>query len=87
MWQIDLFAKRDAQATKVYCLFHTDCQVEKNLSLEDQLLHALQQSEDYRVRIDNYQSLIQYVFASLCKLLLFKVPYYAFSGYYLSCSV
>uniref|UniRef100_A0A8C1M8H8 Coiled-coil domain containing 69 n=1 Tax=Cyprinus carpio TaxID=7962 RepID=A0A8C1M8H8_CYPCA len=33
--------------------------VEKNLSLEDQLLQALQQSEDYRVRIDNYQSLIQ----------------------------
>lgn len=44
-----------------------DCQVEKNLSLEDQLLQALQQSEDYRVRIDNYQSLIQYVFTSICK--------------------
>ncbi|XP_052006041.1 coiled-coil domain-containing protein 69-like [Xyrauchen texanus] len=33
--------------------------VEKNLSLEDQLLHVLQQNEDFRVRIDNYQSLIQ----------------------------
>ncbi|XP_056626316.1 coiled-coil domain-containing protein 69 [Triplophysa dalaica] len=33
--------------------------VEKNLALEDQLLHALQQNEDFRVRIDNYQSLIQ----------------------------
>ncbi|KAL0973732.1 hypothetical protein UPYG_G00210230 [Umbra pygmaea] len=33
--------------------------VEKNLSLEDQLINVLQQNEDLRVRIDNYQSLLQ----------------------------
>ncbi|KAM4621809.1 coiled-coil domain-containing protein 69 [Polymixia lowei] len=32
---------------------------EKNLSLEDQIVHTMQQNEDLRVRIDNYQSLIQ----------------------------
>lgn len=32
---------------------------EKNLSLEDQIIHILQQNEDLRVRIENYQSLIQ----------------------------
>ncbi|XP_010895816.1 coiled-coil domain-containing protein 69 [Esox lucius] len=32
---------------------------EKNLSLEDQVINVLQQNEDLRVRIDNYQSLIQ----------------------------
>ncbi|XP_066505340.1 coiled-coil domain-containing protein 69 [Hoplias malabaricus] len=32
--------------------------VEKNLSLEDQILHVLQQNEDLRVRINNYQTLI-----------------------------
>ncbi len=57
---------------KTFCLLCCDCQVEKNLSLEDQLLQALQQSEDYRVRIDNYQSLIQYVFTSICKLSVLK---------------
>ncbi|XP_043112402.1 coiled-coil domain-containing protein 69 [Puntigrus tetrazona] len=40
-------------------LMQMETLVERNLSLEDQLLQALQQSEDYRVRIDNYQSLIQ----------------------------
>ncbi|XP_023145675.1 coiled-coil domain-containing protein 69 [Amphiprion ocellaris] len=33
--------------------------VEKNLSLEDQIIHTLQQNEDLRVRIDNCQTLIQ----------------------------
>ncbi|KAL7863063.1 hypothetical protein SRHO_G00120470 [Serrasalmus rhombeus] len=32
--------------------------VEKNLALEDQVLQVLQQNEDLRVRIDNYQTLI-----------------------------
>ncbi|XP_067454303.1 coiled-coil domain-containing protein 69 [Thunnus thynnus] len=36
-----------------------DALVEKNLSLEDQIIHILQQNEDLGVRIDNYQSLIQ----------------------------
>ncbi|XP_062381117.1 coiled-coil domain-containing protein 69 [Sardina pilchardus] len=36
-----------------------DTLVEKNLSLEDQVIHILQQNEDLRVRIENYQSLIQ----------------------------
>lgn len=40
-------------------LLQMETLVEKNLSLEDQLLQALQQNEDFRVRIDNYQSLIQ----------------------------
>ncbi|CAB1325006.1 unnamed protein product [Coregonus sp. 'balchen'] len=31
--------------------------VEKNLSLEDQVINVLQQNEDLRVRIDNHQSL------------------------------
>lgn len=43
-----------------FFLLCCDYQAEKNLALEDQLLHALQQNEDFRVRIDNYQSLIQY---------------------------
>ncbi|XP_015234526.1 PREDICTED: coiled-coil domain-containing protein 69 [Cyprinodon variegatus] len=33
--------------------------VEKNLSLEDQIIHVLQQNEDLNVRIDNCQTLIQ----------------------------
>ncbi|XP_029021601.1 coiled-coil domain-containing protein 69 [Betta splendens] len=33
--------------------------VEKNLALEDQIIHVLQQNEDLRVRIDNCQTLIQ----------------------------
>ncbi|XP_071267917.1 coiled-coil domain-containing protein 69-like isoform X2 [Salvelinus alpinus] len=33
--------------------------VEKNLSLEDQVINVLQQNEDLRVRIDNHQSLVQ----------------------------
>ncbi|XP_054453478.1 coiled-coil domain-containing protein 69 [Anoplopoma fimbria] len=33
--------------------------VEKNLSLEDQMVHVLQQNEDLRVRIDNCQTFIQ----------------------------
>ncbi|KAF7650213.1 hypothetical protein LDENG_00129650 [Lucifuga dentata] len=36
-----------------------DTLVEKNLSLEDQLIHILQQNEDLRVRMENCQSLIQ----------------------------
>lgn len=40
-------------------LLQMETLVEKNLLLEDQLLHVLQQNEDYRVRIENYQSLIQ----------------------------
>ncbi|TNM98597.1 hypothetical protein fugu_013161 [Takifugu bimaculatus] len=35
--------------------------VEKNLALEDQIVHVLQQNEDLKVRIDNCQTLIQYV--------------------------
>lgn len=33
--------------------------VEKNLSLEDQIVHLMQQNEDLKVRIDNCQALIQ----------------------------
>ncbi|XP_069000033.1 coiled-coil domain-containing protein 69 [Embiotoca jacksoni] len=33
--------------------------VEKNLTLEDQIVHVLQQNEDLNVRIDNCQTLIQ----------------------------
>ncbi|CAJ1059280.1 coiled-coil domain-containing protein 69 isoform X2 [Xyrichtys novacula] len=33
--------------------------VEKNLALEDQIVHVLQQNEDLNVRIENYQTLIQ----------------------------
>ncbi|XP_031653647.1 coiled-coil domain-containing protein 69-like isoform X4 [Oncorhynchus kisutch] len=33
--------------------------VEKNLSLEDQVINVLQNNEDLRVRIDNHQSLLQ----------------------------
>lgn len=33
--------------------------VEKNLSLEDQVVYVLQQNEELRIRVDNYQSLIQ----------------------------
>ncbi|XP_026199286.1 coiled-coil domain-containing protein 69 [Anabas testudineus] len=36
-----------------------DVLVEKNLALEDQIIHVLQQNEDLRVRIDNCQTLIQ----------------------------
>ncbi|XP_049441665.1 coiled-coil domain-containing protein 69 [Epinephelus fuscoguttatus] len=36
-----------------------DALVEKNLSLEDQIVHILQQNEDLRVRTDNCQTLIQ----------------------------
>uniref|UniRef100_A0A3Q0T7K9 Coiled-coil domain containing 69 n=1 Tax=Amphilophus citrinellus TaxID=61819 RepID=A0A3Q0T7K9_AMPCI len=36
-----------------------DTLVEKNLALEDQVVHILQQNEDLRVRIDNCQTLIQ----------------------------
>uniref|UniRef100_A0A9J8B4F0 Coiled-coil domain containing 69 n=1 Tax=Cyprinus carpio carpio TaxID=630221 RepID=A0A9J8B4F0_CYPCA len=51
-------------------LLQMETLVEKNLSLEDQLLQALQQSEDYRVRIDNYQSLIHAIKTLLCSLCL-----------------
>lgn len=40
-------------------LLQLDTLVEKNLSLEDQVIHILQQNEDLRVRIENYQTLIQ----------------------------
>ncbi|XP_031443250.1 coiled-coil domain-containing protein 69 isoform X2 [Clupea harengus] len=40
-------------------LLQMDTLVEKNHSLEDQVVHGLQQNEDLRVRIENYQSLIQ----------------------------
>lgn len=33
--------------------------MEKNLALEDQIVHTMQQNEDLRVRIDNCQTLIQ----------------------------
>ncbi|XP_041799934.1 coiled-coil domain-containing protein 69 isoform X2 [Chelmon rostratus] len=36
-----------------------DALMEKNLTLEDQIIHILQQNEDLRVRIDNCQTLIQ----------------------------
>ncbi|XP_070693312.1 coiled-coil domain-containing protein 69 [Pempheris klunzingeri] len=36
-----------------------DALVEKNLSLEDQIVHILQQNEDLRVRIEKCQTLIQ----------------------------
>ncbi|XP_038555285.1 coiled-coil domain-containing protein 69 [Micropterus salmoides] len=36
-----------------------DALVEKNLALEDQIIHTLQQNEDLRVRMDNCQALIQ----------------------------
>ncbi|XP_063046841.1 coiled-coil domain-containing protein 69 isoform X2 [Engraulis encrasicolus] len=40
-------------------LMQMDMLVEKNLSLEDQVILILQQNEDLRVRIENYQSVIQ----------------------------
>ncbi|KAL2077401.1 hypothetical protein ACEWY4_026905 [Coilia grayii] len=40
-------------------LMQMDMLMEKNLSLEDQVIHILQQNEDLRVRIENYQTLIQ----------------------------
>ncbi|KAM8732489.1 coiled-coil domain-containing protein 69 [Acanthopagrus schlegelii] len=40
-------------------LLQMDSLVEKNLSLEDQIINILQQNEDLRVRIDNCQTLIQ----------------------------
>uniref|UniRef100_A0A8P4KFN6 Coiled-coil domain-containing protein 69 n=1 Tax=Dicentrarchus labrax TaxID=13489 RepID=A0A8P4KFN6_DICLA len=36
-----------------------DALTEKNLALEDQMVHVLQQNEDLRVRIENCQTLIQ----------------------------
>ncbi|KAM3612658.1 uncharacterized protein V6R79_012233 [Siganus canaliculatus] len=36
-----------------------DALVEKNLSLEDQMIHVLQQNEDLRVRMENCQTLLQ----------------------------
>ncbi len=39
--------------------------MEKNLTLEDQIIHILQQNEDLKVRIDNCQTLIQYVLHSV----------------------
>lgn len=35
--------------------------MKKNLALEDQVVHVLQQNEDLKVRIDNCQTLVQYV--------------------------
>lgn len=40
-------------------MFSPPPQVEKNLSLEDQVVVVLQQNEDLRVRIENCQSVIQ----------------------------
>ncbi|XP_028816150.1 coiled-coil domain-containing protein 69 [Denticeps clupeoides] len=40
-------------------LLQMEALVQKNLSLEDQVIHLLQQNEDLSVRIENYQSLIQ----------------------------
>ncbi|KAM3866934.1 coiled-coil domain-containing protein 69-like [Diretmus argenteus] len=40
-------------------LFQMEALAEKNASLQDQIIHILQQNEDLGVRIDNYQSLIQ----------------------------
>lgn len=42
------------KAERFLCL-----QVKKNLALEDQIVHVLQQNEDLKVRIDNCQTLIQ----------------------------
>lgn len=48
--------------TRVISSFFFCCfQMEKNLALEDQMVHVLQQNEDLKVRIDNSQTLIQYV--------------------------
>lgn len=44
--------------------------MKKNLALEDQIVHVLQQNEDLKVRIDNCQALIQYV--QHCPLLVFR---------------
>lgn len=38
-----------------------DALVEKNLALEDQIVHVLQQNEDLNVRIENCQTLIQQI--------------------------
>ncbi|XP_030621438.1 coiled-coil domain-containing protein 69 [Chanos chanos] len=40
-------------------LLQMEALAEKKLSLEDQLVHVLQQNEDLRVRMENYQTLIQ----------------------------
>lgn len=56
-------------------------QVDKNLTLEDQMVHVLQQNEDLRVRIDNCQAVTQYVLcgATCCwqtslRLFVLSVP-------------
>lgn len=41
-------------------------QMKKNLVLEDQIVHVLQQNEDLKVRIDNCQTLVQYVLLHSC---------------------
>ncbi|KAG7464987.1 hypothetical protein MATL_G00171470 [Megalops atlanticus] len=40
-------------------LQHAKAMVERNISLEDQMTHVLQQNEDLSARIENYQALIQ----------------------------
>ncbi|XP_023815189.1 coiled-coil domain-containing protein 69 [Oryzias latipes] len=49
-------ARVQEQSRKLQQMNHL---MEKNQSLEDQLVHALQQNEDLTVRIDNCQTLIQ----------------------------
>ncbi|XP_008325420.1 coiled-coil domain-containing protein 69 [Cynoglossus semilaevis] len=57
LFVIEMKSERVQEQTKK--LQQMDMLVEKNLSLEDQIIHILQQNEDLRVRIDNCQTLIQ----------------------------
>ncbi|XP_068428431.1 coiled-coil domain-containing protein 69 [Clinocottus analis] len=57
LFVIEMKSERVQQQSRK--LQQMDALVEKNLSLEDQIVFVLQQNEDLRVRIDNCQSLIQ----------------------------
>ncbi|CAL8307328.1 unnamed protein product [Arctogadus glacialis] len=50
-----------SERVEVQCkkLYQLQTLAERNLSLEEQIIHTLQQNEDLRVRMDNYQGLIQ----------------------------
>ncbi|XP_071313785.1 coiled-coil domain-containing protein 69 isoform X2 [Trachinotus anak] len=57
LFVIEMKAERVQEQSRK--LQQMDTLVEKNLSLEDQIINILQQNEDLRVRIDNCQTLIQ----------------------------
>ncbi|XP_070769836.1 coiled-coil domain-containing protein 69 [Enoplosus armatus] len=57
LFVIEMKSERVQEQSKK--LQQMDALVEKNLTLEDQTVHILQQNEDLRVRIDNCQTFIQ----------------------------